>query len=352
MSLRNLSPLEMFEKTALEHQPVHAFTGSNHDDFEMWKADAWPDVYKTLGDFPARVPLQPEFIAEWKHDGLTKQRWLIDVQKHIAATLHVNIPGDLRNEEKRPAILCWHGHGEFGKDSVMGNDSSASRRENIQAHNYDYGHQMAKAGYVTFAIDWIGAGERCDGHKPNHRGAIGKRDWCDLLYVHATMLGMTSISINVSHGMAATDFICMQRFVDADRLGVMGLSGGGTMTLWSMLCDQRFTAAEIICYSDLWPRFGFRDNNYCGMQVAPGLFKLVDLPDLQGLIAPRPLLVDIGAYDDCFLIDSAIACYQKVREIYQAANASGNLDLDLHPGGHGWGANRSVYFFGKHIGLE
>ena len=35
--------------------------------------------------------------------------------------------------------------------------------------------------------------------------------------------GMTSLSINVTHGKAATDFACTLPFVDAERLGVMGL---------------------------------------------------------------------------------------------------------------------------------
>ena len=80
---------------------------------------------------------------------------------------------------------------------------------------------------------------------------------------------------------------------------------------------------------------GFRDANYCGMQVAPGLFRLVDLPDLQGLQASKPLLIDIGAYDTCFSVDEAMACYHKVEKIYRAPGAAGNLELDLFPGEHG-----------------
>ena len=207
---------------------------------------------------------------------------------------------------------------------------------------------MAKAGFITFAIDWIGGGERGDGNKPHmlSQKANG-RDWCNLYYLHATMLGMTSISINVAHGMAATDFACTLPGVDSARLGIMGQSGGGTMTLWSALCDPRFKAAEIICYSDLWPIFGFRDINYCGMQVAPGLFQLVDLPDAQGLLAPLPLLIDIGAYDSCFKIDGALECYRQVEKIYGAAKAADKLELDLFPGEHSWGAHKSRDFFEK-----
>ena len=347
MADRNFSPQTMFGRMAAEHKPQFRFSGQTPEQFKAWKGEALPRVLATLGDAPARVPPNAELTAEWQHDGLRKQRWLIDVGPHISAALLVNIPADLAPGQKRPAILCCHGHGKFGKETVMGNDSSVDTRASIASCNYNYGHQMAKQGFVTFAIDWIGFGERNDERKPNHFNHAGGRDWCNLYYLHATMLGMTSLSINVTHGKAATDFACTLPFVDSDRLGVMGLSGGGTMTLWMTLCDERFKAAEIICYSDLWAVFGMRDTNYCGMQVAPGLYKLVDLPDAQGLIAPRPLLVDIGVYDSCFTLDSSMACYRQVENIYRVAGVPDRLELDLHPGEHGWGGNKSVAFFGK-----
>ena len=349
MSFRNLSPQHMFEQLAAEHTPFYSFDDKTETDFGKWKQNALPKVLECLGDFPERAPLDPQLAAEWEHDGLIKQRYLIDVGKHISAAVVVCIPKDLTKGEKRPGILCWHGHGRFGKEAVMGNDSSPELRAEIEKFNYNYGHQMARNGFVTFAIDWIGAGERNDSNKPQFRSQSGARDWCNLYYLHATMLGMTSISINVTHGMAAADFACTLPYVDADRLGVMGLSGGGTMTLWTALCDKRMKAAEIMCYSDLWAVFGIHDTNYCGMQVAPGLYKLVDLPDLQGLLAPMPLVVDIGVYDTCFQVDTALECYRKVERIYRASGAVERLELDLFPGEHAWGANKSRAFFGKYL---
>ena len=350
MSFRNLSPQRMFEQLAKEHKPRHRFSARTRPQFAAWKKAALPAVLATLGEFPEAVPLNPELMARWEQDGLIKERWLIDVGRHISAVFLINIPQGLKKGERRPAILCCHGHGQFGKEPVMGNDSSPALRTAISDHNYNYGQQMAKLGYVTYAIDWIGFGERNDNQKPNFLNHNGGRDWCNLYYLHATMLGMTSLSINVSHGKHATDFACTFPCVDADRLGVMGLSGGGTMSLWMSLCDERIKATEIICYSDLWAYFGVRDLNYCGMQVAPGLFKLVDLPDLQGLLAPRPLLVDIGAHDSCFKVDTAMACYRQLKRIYSAAGAATRLELDFFPGEHGWGANRSGGFFAKHLG--
>lgn len=340
----NLSPQDMFVLMAAEHVPDYAFA-KRRGEFSEWKKEALPEVLRTLGRWPEAVPPNPRFQMEWMDRGVRKRRYWIDVGPHASAALQVNLPGDLAGGEKRPAILCWHGHGAHGKDPVMGNAGSDAVKEDIRIHRYDYGHQMAEKGFVTYAIDWMGCGERNDTLKPHFLATAGDRDWCNLYYLHATMFGMTSLSINLAHGRAATDFAASLPEIDASRLGVMGLSGGGTMALWTALTDSRFKAAEIICYSDLWALFGIRDINYCGMQVAPGLFGLVDLPDLQGLLAPLPLLIDIGAYDTCFHVDNAMACFRQVEQIYEAAGARERLYLDFFPGDHAWGGNLSGPFF-------
>jgi len=349
MAYRNLSAQNMFAKLALQHNIKYKFDVEPRPDFAAWKRDALPEVLATLGNIPKSVPADPELQAEWTDDGLTKQRWVINVGEHIAAIFLVNFREDIPAGEKRPAILCWHGHGQFGKDTVMGNVAGAAHQAELDNFNYDYGHKMAKLGFVTFAIDWIGIGDRNETFRPNYNSQAGNRDWCNLYYLHATMLGSTSLAFNLVHGKAATDFACTLPQVDADNLGVMGLSGGGTMTTWSALFDERFKAVEIICYSDLFENFGFAASGYCGMQVSPGLYSLVDVPELQGLIAPRALLVDIGVHDKCFEIDGALKCYNRVKDIYAAADASDNLEIDLFPAGHQWSGNKSEAFFKKHL---
>lgn len=343
--LRNQSPQDMFVNMARDHQPRYQFDAWDGS-FDDWKAAARPEVAKCLGTFPEAVDPNPELQIEWEEDGLRKQKWMIDVNPYLSATVLVFFPSDLKSDEERPALLCWHGHGDYGKESVMGNRSTPERRAAIEQSNYDYGLQMAQAGFVTYAVDWMGRGDLDDGSKPNWFNVSHGRDWCNIYYLHATMFGMSSISVNVGIGMAATSFVSGLPGV-SDRHGVMGLSGGGTMTVWSAFCDERIKAAEIICYSDLWEAFGMRDVNYCGMQVAPGLYALVDLPDLQGLLAPMPLLIDIGVRDTCFSIETALPCYHRLEKIYSAAGASDQLALDLHPNEHGWGGNRSVEFFEK-----
>lgn len=77
MTIRNLSPQQMFERWALEHTPRYHFAADPKQDFAAWKAAAWPKVLATPGDFPERVPLNPELLAEWERDGLRFERWII-----------------------------------------------------------------------------------------------------------------------------------------------------------------------------------------------------------------------------------------------------------------------------------
>ena len=344
---RNLSVQAYFCALAEKHQPKYRFTGSSQQDWRAWRDALLPALRATLGSAPPPVPLNPEIQAQWTEHGLIKQRIIFDVDDGLAAVAYVFRPDT--SAGPFPIILACHGHGPYGKDSIMGNRGTSDMAARIDEHNYDYGLQMARAGYAVIAIDWRGFGERDDRRKPNWTEYGFGRDLCNLHYLRATIMGMTALGMNVRDGMRALDYICDQDFTDPDRIGVMGLSLGGTMTTWMAVCDERIKAADIICYSNRFADFGMRDVNFCGNQVTPNLYALCDLPDLQGLIAPRPLLVEIGAFDDCFKLDSAMSCFHAVEEIYAAAGVRDLLELDLFEGGHAWGANKSKAFFARHL---
>ena len=133
--MRNLNPHTMFVALAEHHRPRYRFAGRTPAQFRRWQAQARPAVMACLGDFPARVPPNPALVAEWTERGLRMQRWIIDVQEHLSATLLVNYPADLKPGERRPAILCWHGHGRFGKDPVMGDRPAPALEHAISRMN-------------------------------------------------------------------------------------------------------------------------------------------------------------------------------------------------------------------------
>ena len=343
---RNFSLDAYFNAMAAAHEPKYRFSGKTEADWRTWREELLPAVKATLGRAPGRVDLNAVIEAEWEHDGLIKQRVVFDVEEGLACPAYVFRPA--KAKRPLPAILACHGHGPHGKDGVMGNRGDSERKDVIDQHNYDYGLQMAKAGYAVIAIDWRGFGERDDREKPNNN-LMHPGDQCNLNYLRATLVGMTVLGMNIHDGMRAIDYLCEREFVDAQRIGCMGLSFGGTMATWMSICDERIKATDIICYSDRFAEFGMRFINFCGSQITPGLYELCDVPDLQGLIAPRPVLVEIGSYDRCFTVDAAMSCYHELEKIYAAAGVSERLHLELFDGGHKWAGKGSYEFFGKYL---
>jgi len=338
---RNFSVNEYFRKQGLQHRPTYRFAGQSEDDWRTWRAALLPALKASLGRMPSRVPLNPEIVLETREDGLVKQRVVFDVEEGLSVAAWVFRPAD--QTSRLPGILACHGHGPFGKDAVMGCGSSPELLANIKVHNYSYGLALAKAGYAVIAIDWRGFGERSEAAFPG-------RDICNIHYIKASILGMTVLGMDVNDGMCALDYLCSRDDVDPDRIGVLGLSFGGTMTTWMCICDDRIKAADNICYSDRFADFALTRANFCGSQITPGLFQLCDMPDLQGLFAPKPLLVEIGRNDDCFFLESAMSCFREVEKIYSAADARDMLELELFDGGHQWSGKKTFEFFAKHLG--
>ena len=344
---RNLSMIEYFNRKAEIIQPRYGFSGSNKDDFINWKSALLAELKQILGQMPQPVPLNPQILSEVEEEGIVKQRILLDLEDDMSVTALVHIPAAARKKHC-PAILCNHGHAfsPFGKDLVMGtrNDSCPEFASDIESFNCDYGLQMAKRGYVTMAIDYRGFGERGDGGDP-----YPGRDKCNVHFIRGSLMGYNLLALNIWDARRCLDYLCSLDFVNADRIGTMGLSFGGTMTTWIALLDERIKAADIICYSCCFKNFAVADGNFCGSQFLPGLFQLCDVPELHGLIAPRPLLAEIGMHDQCFKVEDALECSRKVKEIYKVAGVPDKYEVDLFDGDHRFSGNKAFDFFDRHL---
>ena len=90
--------------------------------------------------------------------------------------------------------------------------------------------------------------------------------------------------------------------------------------------------------------------NVCGSQVVPRIFEWFDTDDIAGLIAPRPLMLDMGIYDDCFFIHDLLAECERVKRVYEAAGLPDRPWTHVHPDGHSFGGvERAAEFFGSYL---
>jgi hypothetical protein len=67
------------------------------------------------------------------------------------------------------------------------------------------------------------------------------------------------------------------------------------------------------------------------------------------LIAPRPLLIEMGVHDTCFPIEEQLRGFEGVRRIYSAAGVKDRLWADVHPGEHAFAANKAFDFFDRYL---
>jgi hypothetical protein len=345
--------IEYFIQRSKDFNPRFAFNDDFGRDFASWQSNLLKELKKVLGVMPEKAELNPQVLWEVQEDGLIKRKVVLQLEEYMSVAALIYIPVDAL-KRPAPAILCNHGHGRFGKDSVMGITSNfdGRRAEEIKQFNFDYGLQMAKRGYVTMAIDWRGFGERSDNSDPymaDDKYPYPGRDKCNVHFIRGSLMGINLLTLDVFDAMRCIDYLCSLNCVNKDKIGAMGLSFGGTMTTWISLLDERIKAADIICYSCCFKNFAIKEANFCGSQFVPGLFELCDVPDLQGLIAPKPLLAEIGLYDKCFNIEDALECSDKVKKIYKAAGASEKYEVDLFAGDHQFSGKKAFEFFDKNL---
>ncbi|MCS7113322.1 MAG: alpha/beta hydrolase family protein [Nitrososphaerota archaeon] len=323
-------------------KPSMSFQANTREEFERWKAKLKAKILELLGEFPEPAPLNPQLLSSEEKEDYVREKWLIQSEEDCYIPLYLLIP---KGSGRKPAILCAHGHGPYGKDPVAGvHFDDPNRKANIAMHNYNYGEQMAIAGFVTVAPDWRSFGERIA-----YRNPYPGRDICNVHFLQHLILGRTLLGSNIFDGMRVIDFLLTRREVDPDRIGCMGLSFGGTMTTYLALLDDRIKAADIICYATTTEHYAISRPNFCGSQIVPYLYRYADVPDVIAAVAPKPLLVESGASDTCFWIHSALKAHETIRRAYEVSGHPENLWIEVFPGEHSWSGRKSIQFFRKFL---
>jgi len=341
---RNFSMIEYFNQRAKDWTPLLSFSGSTQADWRTWREAAQAKFFELLGDFPEPVDLAPDIVYSIEDRGLIRERVIIDSEEYMSIHCTVLRSPDMPLDRRGPAILCSHGHGPFGKEPVAGNNTTPELRANIAQHHYNYAEEMARRGFLTIAPDLRVFGERSDGGDP-----YPGRDPCNVHFIRGMILGIYTLTLNIWDMKRCIDYLETRPEVDPGRIGMMGLSQGGTMTTFTTAAEPRIKAADIISYVNPWEGFGINRAQFCGSQVVPDIFKYFDTHDIAGLIAPRPLLIEMGIHDTCFFIEDLLRGYEGVKRIYEAAGAADLLWADVHPGPHAFAAHKAYAFFERYL---
>ena len=150
-------------------------------------------------------------------------------------------------------------------------------------------------------------------------GNFGQRDACNVFFIKGMLMGVNLLALNVWDALRSIEYLQLRPEVDPGRIGCVGLSYGGTMTLYTAALDERVKCAVVSGYLNSFEAYAVGRGNTCGAQTPHGLLEYGESSDVGCLIAPRPLLIESGVADDGFPIEASREAAAAVRRAYDVA---------------------------------
>jgi dienelactone hydrolase len=327
--VRNFSPWASWQ-LALESTELELPIPLDDDGIPGWRARVRAELTELLGDFPQQVPLALEQLDSVDCGAYRRDRVVFDVEPTMSVPAYLLVPKD--RSAPGSAVLAVHGHGP-GKDAVCGLAETPEHGA--------YAHELAERGHIVLAPDLRCFGERADWQPED-------RYHCDLNLVHAVMTGTNPLTQNLHDLACALDVLEQHPLVDEERMSVVGISYGGTMSLFLAAWDARVRAAVVSGYFSSWRAAHRVPWNMCGSQVLWGMLGHVEHVDVAALVAPRPLLIESGTEDLIFPVDAARASFAQLERVYRAFKAPrGALQHDVFEGGHEWHGAEAYAFLDR-----
>ena len=313
-----------------EHAPLSMlFRGSTRRDCRRWQKRFASRLRSLLGAHqpPKKWATEVERVVEL--DDHRREELLLEANGHPSLPVYVLTPKP-ESSTRRPGIVALHGHGPCGYDAVAGIAKTPECEANIKRANYDYGLQLVRRGYVVATPCFTPFGRRLE-----DREAYRGDDPCAVTLVRMQLLGKILMAENLRDALWTVELLTRRKEVDAKRLGCVGLSTGGRMTMLTTALEKRIRVAVVSgALNVMQERVSLRYS--CGAQVIPGLLQYGDVPEIASLIAPRPCLWEVGDKDPLMVKDWIEPALTRIRRAYQALGAEQNLQVDHFDGHHRW----------------
>jgi dienelactone hydrolase len=311
--------------------PRMAWNAETRAEHHAWRTQFRAKLAELVGRMPEAVPPQVQWDEKVETDRFTRFKIYVHSEPHYWIPAYYFVPKTLRG--KAPAIVCLHGHSGILPYIRAGN---AAQRAKARQFDLDYAVVLAENGYVTIAPIQRGWNETASEHG------------CHRMAMDAFLIGMTPVGLRCWDASRLVDFLETQDPVDAQRIGVAGLSGGGTTGLFFAALEERVRLAMIAGYYST-----FRDSIYeiyhCICNCVPHIMEWGEMSDVAALVAPRPFLVISGMRDPIFPIAAAQKAYERLSRTYALLDAADCLEHDFFDGPHAWSNRKVLPFLSRHF---
>ena len=270
--------------------------------------------------------------------------------------------------ETLPGVVALHDHGGFkfrGKEKLAeGRDEPPAFLRAFHEHYYGgraYANVLARAGFAVLIHDTFLWGSRrfpletmpeptralvaasralwapTDGITPEevaeYNAAAGHHE--HVVEKYCALLGTTFAGVVSYEDRVAANYLRSRPDVQGERIGCVGLSGGGNRAALLAATGQPLAATVIVGLMSTYAHL--LDHNVGGhtwMFFPHGWARHGDWPDLAAAAAPAPLLVQYDLDDNLFTQAGMRAAHERLTQRYREAGAPAVYTGQFYPGPH------------------
>ena len=310
---------------------------------EQWQKKLRAKLTELLGGFPEkRSPLEPQTLEVREFPGYRREKFVIQSRPGFYVLGYLLTPKS--SSTPHATVVCVPGHGR-GVDDIVAIDEKGQDRTDKAGYQHDFAIQVVEHGMAAVAIEPMAFGCRRD---PVTKSKGLGNSACQPSAGGLLLLGQTMIGWRVYDVMRTIDWIESRKELDAARVGCMGISGGGTCTLFSAALEPRIRAAMVSGYLNTF-RECIMSVSHCIDNYVPGILNWAEQYDVAGLIAPRPLFAESGERDDIFPIAASRESFTRVQKVYAVFDAAANTEQETFDGPHSFWGKRGLPFMAKHL---
>jgi len=239
-----------------------------------------------------------------------------------------------RGKEKAPLVIINPGGGYCSEDLLAHDSYDCEQYQNI-------GGKALETGAILYAPQFLLWSDNGPYVQPKMR---------QLFDAKLKAMGGSITALEIFNCRRAIDYLITNEPVDAERIGMMGLSYGGFYALYIPAAETRIKTVFVSCFfcdrfcSETEPT-GCRPD-WLWQNAANTFFDA----EVAALIAPRALYIENGAADSLFPVELVRKESDRLKPFYSAEGAEDKLLFYIGENGHQVSAgNLGFDFFMKYL---
>ncbi|MEI7844276.1 MAG: alpha/beta hydrolase family protein [Chloroflexota bacterium] len=310
----------------------YAFRSNSMAHAYEWQNDTRKALAQVIGvRNQEKGPVQSSLIETVDKGDYIREKILLQTGPNMVMPVYILLPK--LAQRPLPVVLAFNGHG-YGVKDIVGLWEDGEERNTPDGYQKDFAVELCRAGFAVAAPEISCFGERQTDFSYLDI-AFGQEEpsTCTHSAMLALHLGGSVLGMRVQDGFRLVDYLETRAELDTNRLGAMGISGGGTHTFFSACLDERIKACVVSGYFST-----FKDSilamSHCACNFVPGLGKFGEMYDLIGLIAPRPFLVESGSHDPIYPRQAVEYSVARAETVYGVFNAQDRIQTDYFEGRH------------------